>query len=166
MTTGIGKPRVQGIMRLILLSQRLLRGPFARLAPVVDGIVRVGFSAAIPGRARIAPNVFFHHSGIGVVVNGASVIESGCEIGVGVVLGGRAPDPGGPHLEPDVIVHAGAKLVGPIRIGRGSVIAANAVVIADVPPGSLVAGIPGVVKRTGLNIARYRTTSWDRNVLP
>lgn len=162
MTGNTGAPRVQGIMRLVRLSQRLRRGPLAPLGRVVDLVVRVGFSAAIPGRARIAPDVFFHHSGIGVVVNGASVIEHGCEIGVGVVLGGRAPEPGAPHLEPDVIVHAGAKLIGPIRIGRGSVIAANAVVLEDVPAGSLVAGMPGAVKRSGIDIERYRTTSGNR----
>jgi serine O-acetyltransferase len=108
--------------------------------------------------------VFFHHSGIGVVINGASVIEAGCEIGVGVVLGGRAPLAGAPYLEKNVIVHAGAKLIGPIRVGRGSVIAANAVVLTDVPPGSLVAGVPGVIKRTGLETESYRTTSGNREL--
>lgn len=149
-------------MRLVLLSQNLHAGPLAPLARVIDGLVRLGFSASIPGQAKIAPDVFFHHSGIGVVINNHSVIESGCEIGVGVVLGGRAPIVGAPHLEPNVIVHAGAKIIGPIRVGRGSVIAANAVVLEDVPAGSLVAGVPGVIKRTGLDTEGYRTTSGNR----
>lgn len=156
--------RTQAIMRLVLLSQSLHRGPLAPLGRLVDGAVRVGFSAVIPGRAQIAADVFFHHSGIGVVINGASVIETGCEIGVGVVLGGRAPLTGAPYLEQNVIVHAGAKLIGPIRVGRGSVIAANAVVLTDVPPGSLVAGVPGAIKRTGLETESYRTTSGNREL--
>ncbi len=152
-------------MRLILLSQRLHASPLSPLARIVDGIVRFCFSASIPGRASIASDVFFHHSGIGVVINNRSVIESGCEIGVGVVLGGRAPVVGAPHLEEDVIVHAGAKLIGPIRIGRGSIIAANAVVLEDVPAGSLVAGVPGVIKRSGIDMESYRTTSSNRESL-
>lgn len=146
-------------MRLVRLSQRLTRSPVRPLARPIEGIVRLAFGAAIPGKARISRDVFFHHSGLGVVINGATVIEQGCEIGVHVVLGGRAPEPGAPHLEPGVIVHAGARLIGPIRVGRGSIIAANAVVISDVPPHSLVAGVPGIVKRSDIDANRYRTTA-------
>lgn len=112
------------------------------LGRIVQLVIRVLFQASIPGTATIAPNVFFHHSGLGVVINKYSVIERDCEIGVHVVLGGKSPLPGAPHLEPDVIVHAGAKVIGPILIGRGSVIAANAVVLSDVPPYTLVAECP------------------------
>lgn len=146
-------------MRFIRLSQRLARSPVRPLGRAVDGMVRLFFGAAIPGRAKIADSVFFHHSGLGVVINGASVIEADCEIGVHVVLGGRAPESGAPHLEPGVIVHAGACLIGPIRIGRGAIIAANCVVIADVPPNCLVAGVPGVIKRRNLDSSGYRSTS-------
>jgi len=118
--------------------------------------IRLFFQASIPGRAKIARSVFFHHSGLGVVINGLSVIEENCEIGVHVVLGGRAPIVGAPHLEKGVIVHAGAKIIGPIRIGAGSVVAANAVVISDVPPNSLVAGVPAAVKRSGIDNKMYR----------
>lgn len=152
-------PNIQTIMRLVILSRRCQYGLFMPIGRLLDGIVRLVFSASIPGRADIAPDVFFHHSGLGVVVNGASVIECGCEIGVGVVLGGRAPLVGAPHLEQDVIVHSGAKIIGPIRIGRGSVIAANAVVLENVPPRCLVAGVPGVIKRSDLDTEGYRTTS-------
>ncbi len=118
--------------------------------------IRIFFQASIPGRARIARSVFFHHSGLGVVINGLSVIEADCEIGVHVVLGGKAPIVGAPHLEKGVIVHAGAKIIGPIRIGAGSVVAANAVVTSDVPPNSLVAGVPAVVKRSDIDNRMYR----------
>lgn len=137
------------------LSRRLHLSKLGFASRLVDGLVRLLFAASVPGRADVRRNVFFHHSGIGVVINGASVVEEGCEIGVHVVLGGRAPLPGAPHLEPGVIVHAGAKLIGPIRIGRGCVVAANAVVLEDMPPRSLVAGVPAVAKRTGIDNAAY-----------
>jgi serine O-acetyltransferase len=126
------------------------------LSRIVDLVSRILFAASLPGRAVIGKNVFFHHSGLGVVINGASVIEDNCEIGVHVVLGGRAPIIGAPHLERGVIVHAGARIIGPVTVGEGSVIGANAVVLSDVPPRSLVVGVPGVVKRTGIEIDAYQ----------
>lgn len=52
---------------------------------------------------------------------------------------------GHPVVEKDVIIGAGAKLLGPIRIGRHSVIGANAVVVKDVPPCSIAVGVPARV---------------------
>ncbi len=147
---------MQAITRLHQLSHACHRRGFRIGARLIDGLSRLAFAASVPGRARIARSTFFHHSGIGVVINGASVIEENCEIGVHVVLGGRAPIVGAPHLEPDVIVHAGARIIGPIRIGRGSVVAANAVVLEDMPPRSLVAGVPAKVRRSDIDNSAYR----------
>jgi serine O-acetyltransferase len=55
-----------------------------------------------------------------------------------------------------VVVHAGAKLFGPIRVGRGAVIGANSVVMSDVPEGSLVTGVLGSVKKLGIDSAGYK----------
>jgi serine O-acetyltransferase len=63
---------------------------------------------------------------------------------------------GAPHLETGVIVHAGAKIIGPVRIGAGSVVAANAVVTTDMPANCLIAGVPAVVKRSGIDNSIYR----------
>jgi serine O-acetyltransferase len=76
-------------------------------------------------------------------------------VGLQVLLGSRWPLDGGPKLEEDVIVHSGAKIIGPVTIGRGSVIGANAVVLEDIPPKSLVVGVPGVVKKSGIRIEDY-----------
>ena len=109
------------------------------LSRICDGVSRVLFAASIPGRARIGKNVFFHHSGLGVVINGASEIGDNCEIGVHVVLGGRAPIVGAPVLGDGAIVHAGAKLIGAIKIGDGAIVGANSVVLDDVPARTMVA---------------------------
>lgn len=147
-------------MQSIAVLHRMSRALYLRrlgfASRLVDVVIRVAFAASVPGRADIRKGVFFHHSGIGVVINGAAVIEEGCEVGVHVVLAGRSPLPGAPHLERDVIVHAGAKIVGPIRIGRGCVVAANAVVLEDMPPMSLVAGMPATAKRSDINVAGYQ----------
>lgn len=139
---------MQMIMRLHRISAAFYRWRLPIVGRLVEGVIRVVFGAVIPGRARISPTAFFEHSGVGVVLNELSVIGDGCRIGVHVVLGGKAPIKGAPHLEEGVIVHSGAKLIGPIRIGRDTVIAANAVVIEDLAPKVLAAGVPAVVKKS------------------
>jgi len=153
---------MQMILRLHRLSSWLHRARMGPLSRAVDGLSRVIFAASAPGRAHIGDNVFFHHSGLGVVINQSSVIEDDCEIGVHVVLGGRAPEIGAPHLERGVIVHAGARIIGPVRIGAGAVVGANAVVLEDVPSGALSVGVPAVVKRLDLNRREYGHTASPR----
>jgi serine O-acetyltransferase len=77
-------------------------------------------------------------------------------IGTHVVLGGRAPLIGAPTIEQDATIHAGAKIVGPIVIGRGSVIGANAVVTRDIPRFSVAVGVPARVIKSNIDPGEYR----------
>ncbi len=74
-------------------------------------------------------------------------------IGPGVVIGGRSEIYEVPVIEDDVQIGVGAKVLGPIRVGRGAVVGANAVVLHDVPPGAVVVGIPARVLRIDAEIA-------------
>ena len=58
---------------------------------------------------------------------------------------GTAKDNGCPVIEEDVVIGCGARILGPVRIGRGAFIGANAVVLSDVPPGAIATGIPAKV---------------------
>lgn len=138
------------------LSNRLYKAKLAPAGRILDGISRFIFSASVPGRAEIGRAVFFHHGGLGVVINNRAVIKDDCEIGVHVVLGGKAPIIGAPRLERGVIVHAGARVIGPVTVGEGAIVAANAVVVEDVPPRCMVAGVPAVVKRRDIDNRLYR----------
>ena len=88
---------------------------------------------------------FFIDHGMGVVIGETSVIGDDCTLYHGVTLGGTSWQKGKRHptLQDDVVVGAGAKVLGPIAIGRGARIGSNAVVVRDVPDNSTVVGVPG-----------------------
>lgn len=95
-----------------------------------------------PG-ATIGRRFFIDH-GMGVVIGETAVIGDGVMLYHGVTLGGQVltQTKRHPTLEDDVTVGAGAKVLGPITIGKGSSIGANAVVTHDVPPFHIAVGIP------------------------
>ncbi len=100
-----------------------------------------------PG-ATIGKRVCIDH-GSGIVIGETTEIGDGCMIYQGVTLGGTGKDVGKRHptLESGVMVGSGAKVLGPITIGRNAKIAAGAVVVKDVEPNCTVVGIPGRVVR-------------------
>jgi serine O-acetyltransferase len=146
---------MQTIVRLHKFSRRLLEWRLPGLARMVERLIRLIYAARIPADADIDPTVHFSHNALAVVVTKRATIGPRCQIGLQVLLGSRWPLEGAPTLEEDVIVHSGAKIIGPITIGRGSVIGANAVVLENVPPHSLVVGVPGVVKKRDIRIEDY-----------
>ena len=96
-----------------------------------------------PG-AKIGERVFFDHA-MGVVVGETAEIGDGCTIYQGVTLGGTSLYKGTkrhPTLGRDVVVSAGAKVLGGFEVGDGAKIGSNAVVIKPVPAGATAVGIP------------------------
>ena len=94
---------------------------------------------------------FFIDHGMGVVIGETSEIGNDVTLYHGVTLGGVSLEKGKRHptLGDRVVVGTGAKILGAIRIGSGSRVGANAVVVKPVPPDSVVVGIPGqIVKRS------------------
>jgi len=153
---------MQFLIRLHKGSRWLLDRRWKRLSRLADTAIRVVYAARIPAEADIHPTAHFSHNALAVVVTKQARVGAGCIIGTHVLLGSRWGVHGAPVIEEDVIVHAGAKVVGPIRIGRGSVIGANAVVLEDVPPFSLAAGIPAVIKKSGIRSDQYRPEAADQ----
>jgi len=117
-----------------------------------------------PG-ATIGKGLFIDH-GMGVVIGETSVIGDNVTLFQGVTLGGTGKEKGKRHptLGNNVVVGAGAKVLGNIKIGDGVMVGANAVVIKDVPMDSTVVGVPGrVVKKEGKDIPGIRL---DHSNLP
>ena len=102
-----------------------------------------------PG-ATIGRRVFIDH-GMGVVIGETAEIGDDTTLYHGVTLGGTSWNKGKRHptLGKNVVVGAGAKILGPIMIGDGARIGSNAVVVKDVPAGATVVGIPGRIVDAG-----------------
>jgi serine O-acetyltransferase len=98
-----------------------------------------------PG-ARIGPQLFIDH-GMGVVIGETAEVGARVTLYHGVTLGGTSLNKGKRHptLEDNVVVGAGAKILGAITVGASSRIGANAVLVRSVPPNSIVVGVPGQV---------------------
>ena len=107
-----------------------------------------------PG-ATIGKGLFIDH-GHGVVIGETTIIGDNVTIYQGVTLGGTGKDVGKRHptIGNNVMISAGAKVLGPFKIGDNSRVAAGAVVLSEVPPNSTVVGVPArVVKQDGKRVA-------------
>ncbi|NLY47867.1 MAG: serine O-acetyltransferase [Clostridiales bacterium] len=108
-----------------------------------------------PG-ATIGKGLFIDH-GIGVVIGETAVIGDNVTMYQGVTLGGTGKEKGKRHptIGNNVMISAGAKILGSFTIGDNSKIGAGSVVLSEVPPNSTVVGVPGrVVKRDNVKIPR------------
>ncbi len=133
--------------RFIHLLHARLRVPV--LPRLLSQLVRFLTGIEIHPGARIGKGFFVDH-GMGVVIGETAEIGDNVTLYQGVTLGGTGKEKGKRHptLEDGVVVGAGAKVLGNIRIGRDSRIGAGSVVVRDVPPESTVVGVPGVVVRS------------------
>lgn len=121
------------------------------LARMVSHLARWLTGIEIHPGARIGRRFFIDH-GMGVVIGETAEIGDDCTLYHGVTLGGTSWNRGKRHptLGRDVVVGAGAKVLGPITLGDGVRIGSNAVVLKDVPAGATVVGVPGVVAKRQL----------------
>ena len=136
------------------LSHRLWTLGLPLLPRVLSQLGRLLTGVEIHPGAHIGRGVFIDH-GMGVVIGETSVIGNQCLLYQGVTLGGTGKQHGKRHptLEENVVVGAGAKVLGAITVGANTRIGAGSVVLRDVAPDSTVVGIPGrVVHQSGVRI--------------
>ena len=124
-------------------------------ARMISQLARLLTGIEIHPGATIGKGFFIDH-GMGVVIGETTEIGDNCSIYQGVTLGGTGKDVGKRHptLGDNVMVGAGAKVLGPFTIGDGSKIAAGAVVLKEIPEQSTAVGVPArVVKQQGRRVS-------------
>jgi serine O-acetyltransferase len=146
-----------GVHALIIhrLSNWIWRKRFFWIARFISHIGRWLTGIEIHPGATIGRRVFIDH-GMGVVIGETAVIGDDCTLYHGVTLGGTSWNKGKRHptLEQGVVIGAGAKVLGPITIGKGAKIGSNAVVVKDVPENATAVGIPARILEQETNKQR------------
>ncbi|MBQ9355173.1 MAG: serine O-acetyltransferase [Clostridia bacterium] len=148
-------PGVKAIRMYRRAHKHYLKGHFFRARMISQRAARKTGIEIHPG-AKIGKRLVIDH-GTGTVIGETAEIGDDCLLYQGVTLGGTGKDVGKRHptLGNNVMVSAGAKVLGPFKIGDNSRVAAGAVVLEEVPPNSTVVGVPArVVRQNGKKIER------------
>jgi len=132
------------------ISNFFYKAGFDILARIISQTVRFFTGIEIHPGAKIGKNLFIDH-GMGVVIGETSEIGDNVTLYHAVTLGGSSPsidserqrhEKRHPTIGNDVVIGSGAQIIGPIKVGNNARIAANAVVVKDVPENSTMVGIP------------------------
>jgi serine O-acetyltransferase len=132
------------------ISNFFYKASFDLVARIISQTVRFFTGIEIHPGAKIGKNLFIDH-GMGVVIGETSEIGNNVTIYHAVTLGGSSPsidserqrhEKRHPTIGDDVVIGSGAQIIGPIKVGNNSRIAANAVVVKDVPDNATMVGIP------------------------
>lgn len=116
--------------------------PFAKLVQLLSFIL---FSSDVPVRCEIGQGTYFGHRGLGVLLVAGTKIGKNCCIGVGCKTVRKFPFKEVAEIDDEVYLGPGCVIVGPVKIGKRVIIAANAVVTKSVPDYAVVGGIPAKV---------------------
>jgi serine O-acetyltransferase len=139
------------------LAHRLWGAGWVVAARFVSHVSRFLTGIEIHPGARIGRGVFIDH-GMGVVMGETAEVGDDVTLYQGVTLGGTSlkREKRHPTLERNVVVGTGAAIIGAITIGAGARIGAGSVVVGEVPPDSVVVGVPGkVIYRDGKGVASH-----------
>jgi serine O-acetyltransferase len=121
----------------------IVRIPLKLISFLGNKWCEVFMEMCIDPQANIGPGLYIGHIG-GVHINPGAVLGANCDVAHGVTIGTSAMGrQGAPALGDDVYIGTGATLVGKIKVGDGAKIAANTLVISNIPAGATVMGVPG-----------------------
>lgn len=118
------------------------------IAQMLRGLVRIIFSADVPPQMQIGKGTVFPHDALGCVFHPDVKIGKNCKILHGVTMGGRAGHKGLPIIGDNVVIGTHAQLIGNVKIGNNSIVAAGAIVTHDVPDNVVVVGNPARILKS------------------
>ena len=139
------------------IKLKLIARIFSHLGRILTGI------EIHPG-AQIGRRFFIDH-GMGVVIGETAIIGNDCTLYHGVTLGGTTWKKGKRHptLKDNVVIGAGAKVLGPVTIGNNSKVGSNAVVVTDIPNESTAVGIPAKIIESGEKMKKFSAYAVEKN---
>ena len=134
------------------------------IARIFSNISRFLTGIEIHPAVKIGKNLFIDH-GMGIVIGETTIIGSNVSIYQGVTLGGTksVKKKRHPTIGDNVVIGSGAQIIGPVKVGNGSRIAANAVVVNDVPENATMVGVPAKAIKVG-NKGSFRPYGVDDKV--
>ncbi|MDC7122185.1 serine O-acetyltransferase [Cellulomonas fimi] len=144
---ALGYPGVHAVWAY-RVAHRMWREPGLRLpARLLSQLARAATGIEIHPGARLGRRLFIDH-GMGVVIGETAEVGDDVVLFHGSTLGGKSMRRGKRHptLGDGVVVGAGAKILGPVWVGNGAQVGANAVVIHDVPADAIAVGVPAQIR--------------------
>jgi len=113
-----------------------------------ERVIEITTGISIPARCRIAGGLRIHHFG-GIILHPTAEIGENCTLYHEVTIGDRGGYGGAARIGSNVLIGAGAKIIGEISIGNNCTVGANAVVAKDMPENSIATGNPCLIKKKG-----------------
>lgn len=145
---------------MLLFSYHIANWLYRHHIPLFPKLIyyfqRVCCRSSIPASCVIGGGTKLAYGGIGVVIHARAIIGNNCMIGQGVTIGGKSGWYEVPVIGDNVEINAGARVLGPVRIGNNVIIGANAVVVKDVPDNCIVAGIPAKIIKENITLEDYK----------
>jgi serine O-acetyltransferase len=120
-------------------------------------LIRLLFGCQLGVRTKIGKNVNLAYGGLGIVIHERAVIGNNVNIGTCVTIGGTTKKYEVPIIRDNAIISSGAKILGPVTIGKNCVIGANSVVLDNIPDNCVAVGVPAKIIRRNININDYRS---------
>lgn len=143
------------LLKLHYVSHWLYTHKIPVLPRIIKGFIYLAFNCVLPPQVQIGAGTNLWHSGLGIIFHPGTRIGKNCNIYNFVVFGGGHDGPGGPPVRitvgDNVNISAGAKILCTtdlLTIGSGATIAANAVVLKNVPENVVVGGVPAKIIKT------------------
>ena len=130
----------------------VVRKFFSLLYHILFKLVQILTGIELPCEVDVGRNFIIDHFG-GIIISGYAKFGDNCRIRSGVVVGlRRLDDKSAPVIGSNVDIGAGAKLLGPIRIGDNVLVGANAVILCDIPDNSIAVGVPAIAKHRSASV--------------